>query len=72
MVIATVAFGMGVDIPDIHHVVHFGACEDVETYVQAVGRDGIGSTTLPLVRKGGKQHLNEHMKSCCDNDSVSV
>ena len=40
VVIATVAFGMGVDIPDIRNIIHFGSCEDIEMYVQAVGRAG--------------------------------
>lgn len=33
IVIATVAFGMGVDIPDIRNIIHFGSCEDIEMYV---------------------------------------
>lgn len=73
IVIATVAFGMGVDIPDIRNIVHFGVCEDTETYVQAVGRagrDGKGSTAMLLVRKGGRQHVNEQMKVYCSNDSL--
>ena len=57
VVIATIAFGMGVDIHDIRNTIHFGACEDVEMYmyVQAVGRagrDGNTSTALLLTRKG--------------------
>ena len=52
---------------------HFGVCEDIETYVQAVGRagrDGKGSTAMLLVRKGGRQHVNEQMKVYCSNDSL--
>ena len=37
LVIATVAFGMGIDVPDIRSIVHFGSCEDTEAYVQAIG-----------------------------------
>ena len=29
LLIATVTFGMGVDIPSIRTIIHFGACEDV-------------------------------------------
>ena len=57
---------------DITTVVHFGAPEDVETYVQAVGRagrDGSNSTALLLVLKG-KQHVNVPLKQYCDNQSV--
>ena len=71
VVIATIAFGMGVDIHDIRNIVHFGACEDVEMYVQAVGRAGRdvnNSTALFLTRKGAK-HVSTLMKSYCNNNS---
>lgn len=54
VVIATVAFGMGVDIHDVRNVIHFGACEDIPMYVQAVGRagrDGGNASALLLVRR---------------------
>ena len=72
VVIATIAFGMGVDIHDIRNIIHFGACEDVEMYVQAVGRagrDGNNSTALLLTRKGARQHIGTSMKLYCDNKS---
>ena len=31
---------MGVNIPDIKYIIHFGPPKDVEDYVQAVGRAG--------------------------------
>ena len=33
-VIATVAFGMEDDVPDIHTLIYYGACEDVDMYVE--------------------------------------
>lgn len=40
VLVSTVAFGMGVDIPDIRRVVHWGAPSDTLSYWQEVGRAG--------------------------------
>ena len=37
---ATIAFGMGVNISDIHMVIHFGPSQNIEAYVQECGRAG--------------------------------
>ena len=40
IVCATVAFGMGVDCPDVEQIIHLGAPNDTESYIQETGRGG--------------------------------
>ena len=40
LVIATSAFGLGIDISDIRRVIHWGLPSSIEEYVQEAGRAG--------------------------------
>lgn len=40
LVIATVAFGLGVNCKCVYQIIHWGPPEDVEEYVQETGRAG--------------------------------
>ena len=38
VIIATIAFGMGLDCSNVRPVVHWGPCEDIESYMQETDR----------------------------------
>ena len=37
IVVGTIAFGMGLDCPDVRQILHWGASHDIESYIQETG-----------------------------------
>ena len=56
-----VAFGMGLDCTDVCQVIHVGAPDDVDSYIQETGRGGrdgnLSLATLLVVNRNNKKYL---------------
>ncbi len=72
IVIATIAFGMGLDSPCIRQVIHWGPSSQIEDYVQEVGRGGrSGKVSLAVLyfKKADQQNTSKCMMDYCRNTS---
>jgi len=57
VVIATVAFGLGIDCLDVRQIAHIGMPEDIESYIQETGRAGRdGEHALATLLKARSYH----------------
>ena len=74
VVIATISFGMGINCPDITKVIHYGAPNDLEAYVQETGRAGrdekVDATAILYPTARGMQFVSSCMKAYINNCSV--
>ena len=68
LVIATTAFGLGIDCPDIRRIMHWGIPTNLEEYVQETGRagrDGNDSEAILFEGKGGRHASHKMNKTVC-------
>ena len=76
VIFATVAMGIGVDIPSIRHVIHFGPLCTIREYLQETGRagrDGKPSTAILYYNNmdiaKNKEGMSDDIRSYCRLES---
>ena len=66
VLVATIAFGMGVDCKAVNRTVHFGPSKSIEAYIQEsgrAGRDGKQSVALIMYQGLLLNHVDKDMKN---------
>ena len=75
ILVATVAFGMGIDCPNVRRIIHWGPPSNTESYIQETGRagrDGQPARAILFYSKRDLSHpyMEESIVSYCQNTSV--
>ena len=68
LIVATAAFSMGIDIPFVQQIFHWGSPSSIEEYVQEIGRAGRdGSDSIAILINKNSRNVTSAMNSYIKN-----